>query len=152
MIPHHIIKLDTLPTTPSGKLDRKNLPLPEEKQQTDGSYMPPQSEVEKTIAEIWQELLHSDAVGIHDSFFDLGGHSLLLIKMLNKLQNQFGKEVTTNDFFRYPTIEMLAKYLTQEKATTRSFETTHKLIEQQRLMLKKRKNYSIPKEADDNGK
>ncbi len=152
MIPHYIIKLDTLPTTPSGKLDRQSLPLPQEKQQRDGSYIPPQSEVEKTIAKIWQELLHTEVVGIHDSFFDLGGHSLLLIKMLNKLQNHFGKEVKTNDFFRYPTIEMLAKYLTREKTTMRSFTTTQKLIEKQRIMLKKRKNYSIAREADDNSK
>ncbi|GAA6615701.1 aminotransferase class V-fold PLP-dependent enzyme [Scytonema sp. NUACC26] len=117
MIPNALLLLEALPLTPNGKVDRKALPIPDQvRPELEAVYLPPQTEVEKTIANIWQELLHIEEVGIHDNFFELGGHSLLLVQVHSKLQKIF-QQLSLVDIFQYPTINYLAKYLTklQEK-------------------------------------
>ncbi|MEO0834662.1 MAG: aminotransferase class V-fold PLP-dependent enzyme, partial [Cyanobacteria bacterium J06642_3] len=117
MIPNALLLLEVLPLTPNGKVDRKALPVPEQvRPELEAVYLPPQTEVEKTIAGIWQEVLGLEEVGIHDNFFELGGHSLLLVQVHSKLQTKF-QQLALVDIFQYPTINYLAKYLTklQEK-------------------------------------
>jgi acyl carrier protein len=139
MIPQHFVELDALPLTPSGKVDRRALPAPQEDRQTEETYVAPQNEVEKVVARIWQELLRVKNIGIHDSFFELGGHSLLLVRMLHKLQESFAKELSIVEMFRHPTIETLAKFLTQKQKKARSFATTHDLVKKQKESLKQQK-------------
>ncbi|AFY44056.1 non-ribosomal peptide synthetase [Nostoc sp. PCC 7107] len=115
MMPSAFVVLDALPLTPNGKVDRQALPTPGTKRpELQAAYQPPQTEVEKTIANIWQEILNVGEVGIHDNFFELGGHSLLLIQVYGKLQKVFQRDFTIVDMFEYPTISHLAKYFTQE--------------------------------------
>ncbi|NJO27407.1 MAG: amino acid adenylation domain-containing protein [Richelia sp. SL_2_1] len=113
MIPNALLTLEALPLTPNGKVDRKALPIPDQvRPELEAVYLPPQTEVEKTIANIWQEVLRIEEVGIHDNFFELGGHSLLLVQVHSKLQKIF-QQLSLVDIFQYPTINYLTKYLTK---------------------------------------
>lgn len=139
MIPQHFVELDALPLTPSGKVDRRALPAPQEDRQMEETYVAPQNEVEKIVAGIWQELLRVKNIGIHDSFFELGGHSLLLVRMLHKLQESFAQELSIVEMFRHPTVETLAKFLTQKQKEAPSFATTYDLVMKQKESLKRQK-------------
>lgn len=122
MMPSAFVMLDVLPLTPNGKVDRQALPTPDTiRPQLETAYQPPQTEVEKTIADIWQEILNIGDVGIHDNFFELGGHSLLLIQVHSKLQKVFQRDFSLIDMFEYPTISHLAKYFSQESSEETSF-------------------------------
>ncbi|MEH2088565.1 MAG: amino acid adenylation domain-containing protein [Nostoc sp.] len=117
MMPSAFVMLDALPLTPNGKVDRQALPAPgTTRPKLEAAYQPPQTEIEKTIASIWQEILNVGDVGIHDNFFELGGHSLLLIQVHSKLQKVFQRDFTLVDMFEYPTISHLAKYFSQESS------------------------------------
>ncbi len=122
MVPGAFVMLDALPLLPNGKVDRKALPAPNTtRPELEAAYQPPQTEVEKIIASIWQEILHVEDVGIHDNFFELGGHSLLLIQVHSKLQKVFQRDLTLVEMFQYPTISHLAKYFSQESSEETSF-------------------------------
>lgn len=83
MVPSTFVMLKALPLTPNGKVNRNALPEPDDhRPELEATYEPPQTEVEQTIANIWQQMLHVEKVGIQDNFFDLGGHSLLLVQTI----------------------------------------------------------------------
>jgi amino acid adenylation domain-containing protein len=112
MVPATFVFLKALPLTANGKVDLQALPAPAERQPAQSlTYTPPSTETEQAIAEIWQAALGLNAVGLHDNFFDLGGHSLLMVQVYSKLQEQFNPALTMGDLFRYPTISTLAEYL-----------------------------------------
>ncbi|HEX9205841.1 MAG TPA: beta-ketoacyl synthase N-terminal-like domain-containing protein, partial [Candidatus Deferrimicrobiaceae bacterium] len=114
MVPAAFVGLESLPLTPNGKLDRGALPAPEGRGEGEGGYEAPRSEVEKKIAAVWQEVLQVEGVGARDNFFDLGGHSLLLLQVHAKLKDQFaGKRLSVVDLFHYPTVESLAEHLSE---------------------------------------
>jgi amino acid adenylation domain-containing protein len=117
MMPGAFAILEALPLTSNGKVDRKALPMPNlARPELEVVYQPPQTEVEQTIANIWQEILHVEDVGINDNFFELGGHSLLLLQAHNKLQKIFQRDFPLVEMFQYPTISHLARYLSQESS------------------------------------
>ena len=105
-MPSAFVVIDALPMTPSGKLDRQALPAPERR--TDRDVVVPASDFELAIAEIWREVLDVDAVGAHDNFFDLGGHSLLLARVHELLGDRLGLHLSIVDLFRHPTVSSLA--------------------------------------------
>lgn len=111
MVPTHIILLDRLPRTPSGKVDRRTLPAPAGERQVAGLFQAPRTEVERQVAAVWSDLLGVEAVGTDDNFFDLGGHSLLLIRAHGRLVEQFGREFPVVELFRHTTVATLADYL-----------------------------------------
>ncbi|HEX9940915.1 MAG TPA: amino acid adenylation domain-containing protein, partial [Thermoanaerobaculia bacterium] len=114
MVPPAWVELAKLPVTPNGKLDRRALPEPESvRPAAAASYVAPHTDVERAIAEIWQEVLQLESVGIHDKFFHLGGHSLLLVRVHARLRERFGQELSMMDLFRYPDISSLAQHLTR---------------------------------------
>ena len=80
MVPSFILLLDVLPLTANGKVDRKALPKPEAVTPDRTAIALPQTQLERQIAQIWAEHLQIEAIGLHDNFFDLGGHSLLVVK------------------------------------------------------------------------
>ncbi|MFW9261379.1 amino acid adenylation domain-containing protein [Nostoc sp. CALU 546] len=122
MVPTAFVLLEALPLTPNGKCDRKALPAPDTtRPELQAVYQPPQTEVEKTIAEIWQEVIQVENLGIHDNFFELGGHSLLLVQVHSKLQKTFQRDFSMIEMFQYPTISHLARYLIQESSEQPSF-------------------------------
>ncbi|MFN6560834.1 MAG: amino acid adenylation domain-containing protein [Nostoc sp. ChiSLP01] len=122
MVPNAFITLDTLPLTPNGKIDRSALPAPDgEITRSTEAYVKPQTELERMIATIWQNVLQVEKVGLHDSFFDLGGHSLLLINVHSQLREIFNQDISILEMFKYPTVSSFAQYLNQEKSEHLSF-------------------------------
>jgi hypothetical protein len=114
MVPATFIPLDALPLTPSGKVDRRNLPTPKSVRQVEVTHVPPDGELEKAIAGIWQELLRVGRVGVDDSFFELGGHSLLLARAHRRIVALTNQELSITDLFRFPTVRSLAQHLSQD--------------------------------------
>ncbi len=112
--PSAMVFLEVLPRTASGKLDRRALPPPSaERPALDAEFIAPRNAIERRIAELWQELLGLDRVGSNDRFFDLGGHSLLLLRLRLELRRRFGHELSIADLFRFPTVAALARRLTR---------------------------------------
>ncbi|GJD16860.1 hypothetical protein RIVM261_018160 [Rivularia sp. IAM M-261] len=122
MVPAAFVTLEALPLTPNGKIDRKALIAPDTtRPELEVVYQPPQTEVEKTIADIWQQVLNVENVGIHDNFFELGGNSLLLVQIHSKLQKIFQKDFLLVEMFQHPTVSHLARYFSQELKEERYF-------------------------------
>jgi amino acid adenylation domain-containing protein len=141
MVPHHFIQLDAIPLSPNGKADRRALPKPTVDRISEGPYIAPCNSTQKTIAEIWQDLLRVKKVGIHDSFFDLGGHSLLLVKMLRRLKEDFAADLKIVDLFQYPTIAKLTEFLSRKENSGISLLKTQDLAHKQIASLKRQKRF-----------
>jgi amino acid adenylation domain-containing protein len=110
MIPSLFLYLDSLPLTPSRKVDRAALPEPDpDGAERAAAYTAPRDEVEAAIARVWQDVLGATRIGIHDDFFELGGHSLMATKSIFRLQREAGLSLQLIDLFRSPTIERLAE-------------------------------------------
>lgn len=110
MLPRYILRLPHIPLTPTGKVDRKALPAPHT-QSVAAAYVAPRNDVERTVVEIWQDVLGVDKIGINDNFFDLGGHSLLLVNVHDRLQAAFQKSFPLVEMYRYATVLALTTYL-----------------------------------------
>ena len=107
MIPKAFVKLDTVPMTPNGKLDRKALPAPDWDAYVRRIYEEPQSEVEKVLAALWQEILGVERVGRHDHFFELGGHSVMAVKLVDRLR-RLNLQVDMRSIFATPILSEIA--------------------------------------------
>jgi hypothetical protein len=114
MIPAAYVRLEAMPLTANGKLDRKALPAPEAEAYATRSYEAPVGERETMLAAIWAEVLKLERVGRHDNFFDLGGHSLLALRVIIRLQGELSLEVKISDLFARPVLVEFARGL--EKA------------------------------------
>jgi acyl-coenzyme A synthetase/AMP-(fatty) acid ligase/acyl carrier protein len=124
MVPSLFVPLEELPLTPNGKLDRRALPDPKEAPAAaaPAGYRAPGTELERTVARIWREHLRIERVGRHDNFFDLGGHSLLLVQVQSRLQEALGRELSITALFQFPTVSSLAGYLAAGRASEPSFD------------------------------
>ena len=100
-----------LPLTANGKVDRRALPAPQSRPEELGEYIPPESDAESRLVEIWTSVLRLDQVGMQDNFFELGGHSLLAIKLLFGINQAFGSSLRVTDLYQSPTVHALAKQL-----------------------------------------
>ena len=109
MVPSLFVKLEEIPLTSNGKVDRKALPDPEGNIEKTHEYVAPQTEVERKLAQIWKEVLGVERVGIHDNFFELGGHSLLATKIISKIRTEFNNELPLKVLFENTTIKGLSK-------------------------------------------
>ena len=107
MVPSAFVRLDTLPLTTNGKLDRKALPAPDADAVARREYAAPQGAVETTLAMLWQDLLNVDRVGREDNFFELGGHSLLAVKLIERMR-QVDLSADVRVLFGQPTLAALA--------------------------------------------
>jgi amino acid adenylation domain-containing protein len=109
MVPSAFVTLKKFPLTPNGKIDRKALPAPTGLCPELGlTYVAPRTEMERTIASIWQKVLHLEKVGIHDNFFELGGHSLLATQVASRIREILHLEVPLKRFFESPSIASLS--------------------------------------------
>jgi amino acid adenylation domain-containing protein len=123
MVPSTFVSLKKLPMTAAGKVDRKALPEPGYmRAELQGHYVPPRTQTERNVSEVWQEVLNLDKIGVHDNFFDLGGHSLLIVRVRGRLRERFGRELPIAELFRYPTIHALSSFLSSSEPTPPSFE------------------------------
>jgi acyl carrier protein len=112
MIPSTFTILDVLPLTPNGKIDRRRLPEPEiQRSALSTQFVSPRTEIERTVARVWREVLDVPEVGANDNFFDLGGHSLLIVQVHSKLGSLFDHDLSVVEMFQYPTVRALADRL-----------------------------------------
>ena len=111
MVPAAYVRVESLPLTANGKLDRKALPAPDSDAYACGRYEAPQGEMETAMAGIWAEVLKLERVGRGDNFFELGGHSLLAVRVLSRVQSQLGKQMKLTDLFVYPVLAELVRKL-----------------------------------------
>lgn len=125
MVPWAFVTLPSVPLSPHGKIDWRALPAPAGPR-ADRALTPPRTETERAIAEIWRELLAADAVGIHDNFFDVGGHSLLLARCHTRLVQQFGTSLSLIDCFRFPTIHALAERISHPAAAAEASDPSRR--------------------------
>ncbi|MFC0215038.1 condensation domain-containing protein, partial [Paenibacillus chartarius] len=115
MIPAHFVRLEQMPVTPNGKIDRKALPKPQPAETgTAAGWQPPQSGLEARLLNLWRRVLGSGAFGMNGNFFELGGHSLLAIKLLHAMEHEFQVEVPMRIVFTHPTVRQMADYLAAE--------------------------------------
>jgi amino acid adenylation domain-containing protein len=111
MIPNIFVTLETMPLTPNGKVDRRALPDPELTPAEDNDFVAPSNETEMSLARIWQELLGVSNIGLHDNFFHLGGHSLLVTQLIARLRSLFPVQMPLNVVFEKPTVYALADHI-----------------------------------------
>jgi amino acid adenylation domain-containing protein len=118
MLPSSFVTLDALPMTPTGKTDRAALPPPVSERQVSGAYVAPRTQLQGRIAAVWRDLLGVEQVGLHDNFFDLGGHSLLLVRLQRRLLEEFEREVPLQELLEHPTVDSVARLLRREAEET----------------------------------
>ncbi|HEX2076290.1 MAG TPA: amino acid adenylation domain-containing protein [Longimicrobium sp.] len=111
MVPGAFVTLDRLPLTPSGKVDRRALPAPERAPERD--YVPPTTPAEEVVAALWAEVLGVERVGVHDNFFEIGGHSLLVARLYARIREAFPREMVLVDLFRHTTVAAQAAFATE---------------------------------------
>ncbi|HJQ68948.1 MAG TPA: amino acid adenylation domain-containing protein [Blastocatellia bacterium] len=115
MVPASFVLIESLPTTRNGKVNRKMLPAPDAHTEAEGgAYVRPRNPLEYQLVEVWEELFQVRPIGIRDSFFDLGGHSLLSVRMMDRVERLTGKKAPLATLFEGATIEHLADALVSQ--------------------------------------
>jgi amino acid adenylation domain-containing protein len=118
MLPSAFVMLDAMPLTPNGKLDRSALPVPDSSRpQLDVAYAAPRSSIEEKLVEFWEEILDVRPIGIHDNFFDLGGHSLAGASLISRLNRAFGLDLAVRVLFEAPTVAQLTSSIEVQQRT-----------------------------------
>ena len=146
LLPSSFVILPSLPLSANGKVDRAALPEADLRDLlSDTPFEPAVRQTEGIIAAIWQEVLGLDRVSVHDNFFEVGGHSLLLAQVHSKLQQRIQKRIPIVDLFHYPTIRALADFLGEDIATPALPQAMHNRAEQRRQALAARQK---PARAD----
>jgi acyl carrier protein len=132
--------LDHLPLLMNGKIDRNALPAPDNlRPELEAEYVTPHTEIERAIADIWQDVLKVEKVGIYDNFFDLGGHSLLVVQVHSRLCEFFKRGLSLIEMFNYPTIGSLARHLSQKQIEQPTLQRSINRAENRRELLKRRR-------------
>ncbi|NIM17014.1 MAG: amino acid adenylation domain-containing protein [Candidatus Aminicenantes bacterium] len=134
MIPSRFMKIDKIPLTPNNKVDHKALPDPEiSRPQLESGYLAPVTGMEKLITDTWQEVLNLDKIGINDNFFDLGGNSLSLVKVIVKLRKILKREIPTLMMLQYPTVHLLAQHIMEEEEKQNKISAAEKKDQLEKL-------------------
>ncbi|HYP30130.1 MAG TPA: phosphopantetheine-binding protein, partial [Blastocatellia bacterium] len=140
MVPQAVVRVERMPLTPNGKVDRRALPDPAQARAASRSpFVAPQTEIEQAIAAVWRQALHVEEVGLNDNFFDLGGGSLVMFVVYSQLKAMFLDDpavqaLTMVDMFQYPTVGSLAKRLTEHQSEQPSFELAQDRAAKQRAV------------------
>ena len=116
MVPLYYIRIETIPLTPNGKVDRNVLPVPEQVRPVlESSYVAPRTPVEQQLATIWSQVLGFEQIGIHDNFFKLGGHSLLATQVVSQISQDLKVELPLRSIFDKPTIAELTEQVVADQ-------------------------------------
>jgi thioesterase domain-containing protein/acyl carrier protein len=119
MVPAAYVRMERLPLTLNGKIDRKSLPEPD-KDIREQEYVGPRNATEETLCRLWQEVLRSERVGIHDNFFNTGGHSLLAVQVISRIKQAFTVEMPLSVLFAAPTVARMAEHIAAANEPDRS--------------------------------
>jgi amino acid adenylation domain-containing protein len=139
MIPGQFVVLAAFPLNSNGKVDRQALPLPEQQRESRRApYETFRTEMEHTITDIWQAILQQEHIGMRDNFFDLGGNSLHMAQVYNRLREDLQRDLSILDLFKYPTIATLAEYL-QQGSTERQYVHVQDRARKQKEAMRRRK-------------
>jgi acyl-coenzyme A synthetase/AMP-(fatty) acid ligase len=140
MVPAAFVILSELPLLSNGKLNRRALPKPEEfLAAPEAAYSAPESDLEKTLAAIWQQAFNLERVSIHSNFFDLGGNSLLLARVHSKLRAALNRDVQIIDLFKHSTIHSLAKYLSETEGARIISDPGREQADLRKKLMKRRR-------------
>src|SRR5262245_26149461 len=115
MVPSFFVRLDALPLTTSGKVDRRALPSPTQEHREKTLFVAPRNELEQQLAEIWECVLKVEHIGIEDDFFALGGHSLIAVRLFDAIENATGHRFPLSTLFEAPTISQMAQFLSERQ-------------------------------------
>jgi amino acid adenylation domain-containing protein len=156
MIPSSFVLMEALPLTPNGKIDHSALPAPHQvKSDTEVEYVAPRTALEEGMAEIWKDLLDVELVSPGDNFFDLGGHSLLMTKLVSRIPEVMGVEIPMRSLFEFPTLEGMSKLVNDSLLEQEDSGEMAKLLEElkrlspaeARLMLEAENQLAASKES-----
>jgi acyl carrier protein len=118
MVPSVFVRLNAMPLTPNGKVDRRALPTPgTDRPKLAQSFVAPRNPVEEVLAHIWGQVLNLEQVGVYDNFFDLGGHSLLATQLISRIHKTFRLALPVRSLFEAPTVTDLAEALSQHETS-----------------------------------
>jgi acyl-CoA synthetase (AMP-forming)/AMP-acid ligase II/acyl carrier protein len=122
-VPTFFVLLAALPLSPNGKVDRRALPAPE--RPASQPFEPATTPLEAELADLWREVLRVERVGREDNFFDLGGHSLLIVKLRRRLEERFAREISMLEMFQHTTVSAMAAHLSGGKTAAKTEPTAH---------------------------
>ncbi|MDH6431509.1 amino acid adenylation domain-containing protein, partial [Paenibacillus sp. PastH-4] len=134
MIPSYFVAIDSLPLTTNGKVDRKSLPKPEAAH-TGSVYEAPSTPTQRQLADIWQEVLGTEQVGIHDNFFVLGGDSIKVIRLVSRINRDMETPLQMKDLYLHQTIGQLSDLLSQERKPVRQLEFGREMLKQMKRRI-----------------
>ena len=134
LVPTAFVMLEKLPLTPNGKVDRRALPAPENNRpKLETTFAAPRAGLEQTLAAIWEEVLSIENPGVNDNFFDLGGHSLQVVRVQTRLRERLGADLPVLKLFEYPTIRSLAGFLHEDKKEGPLAQRIHERTQRQKV-------------------
>jgi len=142
MVPAFFVEMAAMPLTPNGKLDRGALPEPiQQKHLNSEAFALPENDWENLVADIWKRALGVTEVGRRDNFFDIGGHSLLVIQVLKELREneKVNKSIQMTDLFRHTTVEALAQYIASDEDDTPSSQTASSRVAARKAAMSRRR-------------
>jgi amino acid adenylation domain-containing protein len=147
MLPSSLMVLNSIPLTPNGKIDYRALPAPENLHaQRAEDYVAPQTNLERIIATIWQDVLAVEKVGVRDNFFDLGGHSLLVVQVNSRLRKELKRDISLVEMFRYPSVSALANFLARKQVETEpSFARVNDRAQKARAAMSQQRRVTFPR-------
>jgi natural product biosynthesis luciferase-like monooxygenase protein len=134
MVPAAFVALDALPLTPNGKIDRKQLPT-DDRPKPRTEFRPPENGMERTVAEVWREVLRVERVGADNNFFELGGNSLLVVQARARLLERVGGELSLVDMFRFPTVGSLTAALAGARPAGLALDEVQETADRRRAAL-----------------
>ena len=114
MVPSSFVLIPRLPLTPNGKVDRRALPEPDASSPEPSRFIPPRTPIEEIVVSIWSGVLGSDRVGVEDNFFELGGHSLRAVRIISRVRDLLGVDLSVRAFFETPTVAGMAAAIERE--------------------------------------
>ncbi|MEX2577608.1 MAG: MupA/Atu3671 family FMN-dependent luciferase-like monooxygenase [Verrucomicrobiales bacterium] len=139
MVPSHIVSLDAMPLTPNRKIDRKALPdIGKQGPERQAEYVAPSTDLEEAIAACWRSTLVLDQVGVQDNFFDIGGHSLLVVRLHRELTKVLDTPPSLVDLYRFPTIRALTDHLAEGGAKPDLQDSEDRAARRKQMLARRR--------------
>lgn len=137
MIPSFFIVLPEMPLLPNGKLNKKMLPEPGRlRRSVMNEFVEAANDNEAKVKRIWEAVLNARNIGVNDNFFDIGGHSLLVVQVYYKIKESFDTNITVVDMFKYPTIRSLCEYLEETTSSYAEVASASEVMETEKEAMK----------------